>query len=336
MKDFDLLHPERWPFLLVPVLILVLGWLLARRRRRDLHRFGDVRDHPILLADAGPVRRRTQLVLEVVGLLLIAIAALEPSLGYALTRVERRGIELVICLDTSRSMLATDLPPSRLERAKQHLRGMLAELQGDRVALIAFAGDAKIVCPLTHDLAAFEGLLATVSETTTRRGGTNLGEALRSALSILPADQETSQAIIILSDGEDLEGQGQHEALRARSRGIRVHTIGYGSPRGAKIPDGNGGFLVDEHHNEVISRMDAQGLRTLAESCGGEFLPADAVLNPVVELLEKRIRVMHKRRFENLEKKRARSRFQWALLPGFVLLLLAFLDPGRRRALPTS
>jgi Ca-activated chloride channel family protein len=332
VKDLLFLHPERWPVLFAPLLILWLVWLVGRRRQAALRAWADVGAHPLLLADAGPRGRRRRAALEVLGLGLLALATLEPSLGWTMVQVERRGVVVVICLDTSRSMNAQDLAPSRLERAKRDIKTLLPELVGDRLALVAFAGDAKTICPLTHDYGAFEALLRDLDDKATRRGGTNLGGALRAALVLLPADAEKTQCIMLLTDGEDLAGQGRAEAESARHRGVRVHAIGYGSAEGAKIPgDGDEGFLKDETGQDVVSRMDAEGLREVTRLTDGAYLMAAASPLPVLELYQKRIRPMEQRRFEAETRKRPHSRFQWMLIPGFLFLLLAFIDRGRMR-----
>ena len=332
MSELFFLHPERWPILLAPIAILALGLSVEGRRLSARRAFADVEAHPLLLADAAPVRRRLRLAFEFVGLLLLAAATLEPAVGWTVQDVERRGIDIAVCLDTSRSMNAEDIAPSRSARARRDILALLPELRGDRIALVAFAGDAREVCPLTHDRAAFESLLAEVDDRTTRRGGTNLGAAIRTALALLPADEAASQAILVLTDGEDLAGKAKGETERAMRRGVAVHSIGYGSPQGAKIPDleRRGEFLRDERGAEVVSKMDAQGLRELAAACGGAFLPADAVARPLVEVFRKRIRPMQQRRFETSRRRRPRQRFQWLVLPGFLFLLLAFVDRGRR------
>ena len=319
--------------LFAPFLYLVLASWARARQRRGAERFGALAAQPVLLADAQPRGRTLRLVLEFGGLVLLAIATLEPAWGTIERQVERRGVELVVCLDTSRSMLAQDLPPDRLSRAKKDIKALLPELSGDHIGLVAFAGDARVVCPLTHDLSAFEGLLDRTDTESTRLGGTDLASALRAALALLPKDGVESQAIVILTDGEDLEGQGQAEAASARARGVSVHAIGYGSTEGAKVPARQAGsFLEDDSGREVISRLDAQGLRQITEATGGTYLAGDDVSLPLVELFEKRVRPLQQRSFEQQERRLRQARFQWVLMPGFLLLLLAWLVRQRRGA----
>lgn len=333
---FFFVHPERWVLLLVPIVLLGLGLSVHGRRRRARMRYADTGAHEILLADAAPFGRVRQLVFAFFALLAIAFAALEPAAGWTMAKVERRGVDLVVCLDTSRSMLAEDLAPSRLARAKRDLLALLPEMTGDRIALIAFAGRTRIICPLTHDLAAFEALLDVTDTTSARMGGTDIGGALRAALALLPAEHSSSQSVLLLTDGEDLEGEARKEAELVRKRGVHLHAIGYGSPRGAKIPSdegaGEGAFVKDERGQDVITKLDAEGLRDVAQACAGSFLLAEAVPLPVVEIFEKRVRPMAQRQFEAQDRRRPRSRFQIFLIPGIVLLLLALFLVDRARS----
>ncbi len=326
MSDFVFEHPERWPLLFAPLIYFVLVLAARARQRRAAEAFADQAAHPLLLADAPPAARTLRFALEFAGLLLLVLSALEPAWGSIERKVERRGVELVLCLDTSRSMLARDLPPDRLSRAKKDIKALLPQLRGDRIGLLAFAGDARVVCPLTHDLGAFEALLDRVDTESTRLGGTDLAAALRTALAVLPRDGVESQSIVIMTDGEDLEGQGQEEAASARARGVRVHALGYGSTEGAKVPGREpGSFVRDQAGQEVISRLDAQGLRQICGATGGSYLAGNDVSLPLVELFEKRMRPMQKRSFEQQERRLRQARFQWLLIPGFCLLLLAWL-----------
>ncbi|HMQ22972.1 MAG TPA: VWA domain-containing protein [Planctomycetota bacterium] len=334
MNDFFFVHPERWWYVLLPLALALFGAMAFARRKRARAAYADLEQHPVLIADAAPRGRGLAFVFEVVGLLFVALAALEPAKGYSVAKVQRRGIDLVVCLDTSRSMLAEDIAPTRLERAKRDLGALLPELRGDRIALIAFAGSTRVVCPLTHDLGAFEALLSGVDTTTTRSGGTDIGGALRAALALLPAEGAASQTVLLISDGEDLAGKAKSEAELMRARGVRMHAIGYGSPRGAKIPEDGGGYVTDEAGQDVVTKLDAEGLRGLAEACAGVSIEADAYPLPVVEVFEKRVRPLVQRRFDAEDRREPRNRYQFALLPGIMLLILAVFsqDRTRRRA----
>ncbi len=328
--SFGFLHPERWPWLLVLPLLGLLLLLGGRRLRRELRAFAAGEALRELWPRGGARAGWRNLAIGM-GLLSLGLALLEPTYGQRLLPVRHRGSDLVVCFDVSRSMQARDLSPSRDGRARRDLAALLEALEGDRIALVAFAGDARVVCPLTRDYAAFEALLEQTDLTSTRLGGTNLGAALDTALALLPAEGADSQAILVLSDGEDLEGKGRSEAARARRRGIVLHCVGYGSPAGAQIPDGNGGWILDEKGKPVVSKMDAQGLRRLAESSGGVYVAAENLPLPLVEIYEKRIRSMAKRLQAKEERRRPVPRSGWFLGGSFCLLFLAFLFGGRRR-----
>ncbi|MCA8972364.1 MAG: VWA domain-containing protein [Planctomycetes bacterium] len=333
MNDFFFIHPERWWFVALPIALAALGVSVFARKKHARARYADLTAHDVLFEDAAPRGRALSFVLEFAGLTLIALAALEPAAGYTVSKVQRRGIDIVVCLDTSRSMLAEDVVPSRLDRAKRDLGALLPHLGGDRIALIAFAGSTHVVCPLTHDLGAFEALLGGVDTTATRSGGTDIGGALRAALALLPADGAGSQTVILLSDGEDLEAKAQSESELMRTRGVRLHAIGYGSPLGAKIPEDDGGYVKDENGQDVVTKLDAEGLRTLATSCSGVYVASDAYPLPVVEVFEKRVQPLAKRRFESEDRREPRNRYQIVLLPGILALIVGVLlqDRTRRR-----
>ena len=233
-----------WPLLLAVPAVGVLVFAGLRSVRRAADRYG-----------APPVLRPTSALGRAARVALIAalliLAGLDPRYGEERTEVARRGLDLIVCLDTSRSMLARDVAPDRLARARRDIAAVLPDLAGgDRVSLIAFAGDARLVCPPTHDVDAFRELLDQVDIATVPRGGSDLAAPLQRALELCEDDRESTTAVVLLTDGEDLEGRGKAAAEAIAARGIVVHAVGYGSARGSKITlEGDGGgesFLVDD------------------------------------------------------------------------------------------
>jgi Ca-activated chloride channel family protein len=321
-------RPRLWPALLLLPLVLAALWAALRGRARGRARYGAV------LAEVVPVPWRRALNLTAVAALLL-VAAMEPLLGKEDVAVERRGLDLVFCLDTSRSMLARDLQPSRLERAKRDIKAVLPELVGgDRVGLVAFAGQARLMVPLTHDLESFGHLLDRVDTDAVRVGGTDLAAPLQKALDLVEAGQEATSVVVLLTDGEDLAGAGLQAAHRVRERGIVLFAVGYGSTRGSKIlieADGQEAFLKSGRGDEVVSAMDADGLRRMAEATGGELLRADAMPLPLVELKRKRFDPRLARSYEAGSEMLHKTRFQWVLLPAWLLLLFEMAIAGGRR-----
>ncbi len=318
---------EWWPLLLlVPVLWWAL-WSVLRAARRGARTYGArCTERP-----RTPAARATLWT----GLsALLLLTWIEPLLGEETVAVERRGLDVIFCLDTSRSMLARDLDPSRLARAKRDIESVLPRLVGgDRVGLVAFAGEARLVVPLTHDLDSFRHLLAPIDTDLVRLGGTDLATALRAALDVADEDEAQTTVVVMLTDGEDLTGAGRQAAAEAASRGVVVHTVGYGSTRGAKIlvdDRGSSEFLRGGDGEEVVSVLDTEGLRAIARATGGEFVRADVMALPLVELKDKRMDPLVKRAYDAGEETVQKTRFQWVLLPAVVLLILELLRAGGR------
>lgn len=324
MIGFDFLRPQLLWLAVWALLILFLGIYGLRRRQQSLERLVDVRH----LHRFAPGFSRTGVLLRVLlatlGILLLAIAALGPVRGYTWREVQSRGLDIVCCIDTSRSMLAEDLRPSRLERAKREVRGLLDRLKGDRVAVIAFSGDAREIAPLTHDRVTLAGLLSHVSPRDNRMGGTNLAAALTQALALFDGRSGAHEAICLLTDGEDLEGRGFELAREAASRGIRIFVVGVGTQGGGKIPilhDGKAEFLRDPGGAEVVSKLEDASLRTLAESTGGAYLSAEGSPTPLEDLYGARISKLEGRNLQGGKRRVPHDRYQWALVLGVVCML---------------
>lgn len=328
MSELAWLRGELWPLLLALPLVAWGVYLALRSVQAGARRYGAVTRERI----AAPAGRATLLG---IGLGLLLLAWMEPRLGDERVQIERRGLDLVFCLDTSRSMLARDVEPNRLERAKLDITSVLPQLKGgDRAGLVVFAGEAKPIAPLTHDLDSFRWLLRQVDTDSVRKGGSDLATALRAGLERIEPNDARTSVIILLTDGEDLGGAGREAARAAAEKGVIVHAVGYGSTRGSKIPvqeEGQEKFLASGKGDEVVSAMDADGLRALAAATGGEFLRADAVPLPLVELKEKRLDLLAKRAYEAGEETQQKTRFQWVLLPAMLLLLGELLWVGGSR-----
>ena len=329
MSDFEFARAEQWPWLLALPVVWALLWLALDGSRRAMSRYGAAPLTPV----SAPLWRSLRLT-ALLGLGMVCW--LDPRWGEESVDVERRGLDLIFCLDTSQSMLARDMQPTRLDRAKRDIRSVLPLVEGgDRVGLVVFAGEARLWIPLTHDVASFEGLLDEVDTDIARVGGTDLAKALRRSLELADVDDVATTVVVLMTDGEDLEGAGQQAATELKDRDLTVFAVGYGSALGSKITVERGGkeeFLRDRDGNEVVSRMDPESLRKVAEVTGGEFVRAEAMALPLVELHEKRFVPMEKRAYDAGEESGKQARYQLVLLPLLVLLLLeiAFAH-GRHR-----
>lgn len=327
MSDFEFGRRWLWPFLFAVPVLWALLWALFDRSRRAALRYGARTNDTV----ATPIGRSLRITLL---LLLGLLCWMDPRWGDEAVAVERRGLDLIFCLDTSRSMLARDLEPTRLKRAVQDIRAVLPELEGgDRAGLVVFAGSARLWIPLTHDLDSFRALLDEVDTDTVKTGGTDLAAALRKALEVADTDNAATTAVLLLTDGEDLAGAGQQAATELHDKEIVVYTIGYGSAMGSKITVEGAGkeeFLRDREGREVVSRMDPESLRSLAAVTGGEFVRAEAMALPLNEIHRKRLLPMEKRSYEAGEETGKQARYQWVLLPLLVLLLFEIATAGGR------
>ena len=343
LLGFEWLRPSAALFFLMLPWVALLAFGVSRRRARARHALGDATLVAEIAGERSVLAGRLRVVAELVGLGFLVLALIGPASGFTRRLVERRSLDLVVCVDTSRSMLAEDLRPNRLERARREVRGLIDQLAGDRISLLAFSGDVREVAPLTRDRSTLKALLGELTPDENRRGGTNLGAALGRALDLFDGRTGAHEAIVVLTDGEDLEGGGAAMAERAQAAGIGIFVVGVGTEAGGKIPilgaDGKSQFLRGPDGQEVVSKLDRTSLRRLAETSGGAFLTTSDSATPLEELYTKRINLLAGRTEQGGEEKVPSDRYQWALLPGLLALLVAYglserrLGARRRRRL---
>lgn len=341
LLGFDLLREEQlWWLLAAPTLFALGLWSLGRRRA-ELQRLVEARHTRRFLPDFSRPKSVLRLVLACTALLLAGFSAAGPVRGYTARSVQRRGLDLVVCIDTSRSMLVRDLRPDRLTRAKREVSGLIERLKGDRIALVAFAGDARDISPLTHDRTTLRALLERVNTEENVKGGTDLGAALNHALQLFDGRSGAHEAIVMLTDGEDLEGGGLEAARVAAERGIRIYVVGMGAEGGGKIPqvgaDGRESFVTDESGQEVISELVGDTLEQIARASGGEYLAATRSATPLEELYIARINRLEGRDLEGGVEYLPHDRYQWFLgMAALCMLVEAGLRERRRFSSRTS
>lgn len=320
------------PWLLVAVAVaiaLLLFWRRADRGRRlALERFAAPNLLGDLTASVSLRRRSLKRALLVAGVLLAGLALAGPQYGFTWEETQRRGIDVLIALDTSRSMLAQDVAPNRLERAKLAVRDLVDKLGSDRVGLIAFAGSAFLQCPLTLDHAAFLESLDALQPGVIPAPGSDLASALRTAEQALATEQRNVKLLVLFSDGEDLGGGAIAAAMHAAEQGIRVFTVGVGSDTGELIPvpSTNGGteFLKDPQGQYVKSKLDSETLRQVAELTGGFYEPLGRRGEAVAAIYDRALAPLPKEELASRMRRVPIERFQWPL--GLALLCLA-LEP---------
>jgi Ca-activated chloride channel family protein len=330
--------PFLWPAAL-PWLLLVPAFaaVLVATERRAARRLAEVvgpRSGALAPVDARARAWRRRLLGA--GLLCALLALAQPTWGAERVVVAARGADVVVALDVSRSMLAGDVAPSRLEAARAAIAEATRRAPGDRFALVVFAGEARCLVPLTSDLDSFRELLAGAEPESVARGGTDLGAALDGALALAPADGERNATILLVTDGEDLEGRGAAAAGRCRERGVVVDAIGVGSPLGSKIVVRDGGgaaFLKDGAGREVVSSLDMPGLTRIATVTGGRAFEAGTDASALLAGLE-RHRGGDGGAGEDVAatgRSEPANRFQWPLALALLCWLLERLVRERRR-----
>jgi Ca-activated chloride channel family protein len=314
---------------LVPALVAFLLWA-GRRRRAALAAFVAAELLPAVAPDLDLRRRRLRAGALAGATLALAVALAGPMWGFRWQEVHREGVDLVVALDTSRSMLATDVKPNRLARAKLAVQDLLAQLGGDRIALVAFAGSAFVQCPLTLDHGAFMQSLEALEVGIIPRGGTSLTAAVDAGLEAFEGREGKHQALVLITDGEDHEGKVAEAAKRAADRGVKVYTVGIGTAEGELVPVEGGGWLKDRGGQVVKSRLDEKTLEQIAVDTGGVFLRAAGADLGLTALYRDYIAVMEKRELGSTLERRFEHRFQLPLLLALALLVAEPLLGDRR------
>ena len=317
-------------------LAIPLAWALfalLRRRRAALAQLVDPALLGVLAPAWNPARAKSRLVLRVLALALLVAALARPQWGFRWEEVRRKGIDLVVALDTSRSMMASDIKPTRLQQAKWGIRDLLRNLRGDRVGLVPFAGSSILQCPLTIDYAAFAMTLDDVYSGIIPKGGTAIEQALRTAVAAFPADRTADRVILLITDGEDHEGDPLALLPELKEKGIRVYTIGIGTLEGEMVPagDGQGGYFKDRQGQIVKTALKEDVLQKLALGTGGTYVrsaPGDTGLERV---FNESIANLKRSEQENRTAKIYEERFVWPIAAALLLLAWEALLSDRRK-----
>ena len=317
---------------LVPIIGAAWLWLRARVEKRL-----DGFVAPALrarLMPRFPRLFRVQAALVLTGLLLVVFAAARPQWGHSEQRMQTRARNVVVVLDVSRSMLATDVRPNRLERAKADILDLIDSLEGDRCALVAFRRTGALLCPLTTDHGFLRAALEGASPESAPRGETDLGSAIKTALEALDPAADEHNAILLISDGGDLRGNALDAARAAAKRSIPVFTVGLGDPkRASEIPDASGTGAQQYKGAAVTTKLEEKALVEIARASGGRYVPlatagtAETTLGAIYRRFLRQVAAKEQAEEEEL---RATERFGWFLVPGLALMLLAgCLSRGR-------
>ncbi|MBU4055328.1 MAG: VWA domain-containing protein [Proteobacteria bacterium] len=309
-----------WIWILPILLLIYLHGM--RRRRRILDHFARGKSREVLSADADSKKRWIQGVLIFFGLLFLILSLTGPRYGFHWEEVEQKGVDIIIALDCSKSMLATDIAPTRLDRAKREVVDLLSMLKGDRVGLVAFAGTAFLQCPLTIDYQAFYLFLDTLTPDFLPVGGTQIQEALRVSLAGFNPKEPSDKAVILITDGENTGNDPSGGISEAKKAGVKIFTIGVGGATGVPVPNETGGLTKDGSGKIVVTRLDEDLLRKIATNTDGIYVRSVAGDMDLAAIYEKEIRGKMEASTVTSGKRQVwKDRFQWLL----VLAVAAFL-----------
>ncbi|MBU1083696.1 MAG: VWA domain-containing protein [Candidatus Omnitrophota bacterium] len=316
-------------------LFFVFYRLTEKARERNLRRVASEEVLKEISSSFDPVKRRTKKYLLLLSVLLMLIALMRPQWGFKWQEVKRRGLDLLIALDTSKSMLAEDVLPNRLDRARLAVKDLVKKLNGDRIGLIIFSGKAFLQCPLTVDYDGFLLSLDDVDVDSVQIGGTALSSAIYTAIKSYEGGEGKHKILVIITDGEDLEG-GIEEALGAAEKeGIDIYCVGIGDPAGELIPitdeKGKRAFLKDIDGNVVKTRLVEGLLQKIAMDTGGMYVRSTGAEFGLDLIYEEKLSKLEKQDFESKMEKRYNERYQIPLGAALILLMIEMLLGDRKK-----
>ena len=318
-------------WLLVTIPVFVAAYIVyTRRKRRQLEAFGDPELVETLMPNASRVRPTIKFSILMVALALLIIAAARPQFGQSERTEKREGIEAIIALDISNSMLAEDVAPNRLDRAKQMLSKMIDQMVNDKVGLVVFAGDAFIQLPITCDYVSAKMFLNTIKPDLIKTQGTAIGQALNTSIRCFGEQSDASRAIILITDGENHEDDAVAVAKRAKEEGIKVLVVGIGKPEGSPIPvPGTNNFIKDRQGNVVVSKLNEEMCREIASAGDGIYVRCDNT-NTAMRALQKELDTLATQEIETSVFTDYNEQFQSFALLALLLLVIDFVIFNRK------
>ena len=319
---FRFASPQYLYLLLVLVALAAIHYYIIYKKKRQVKRFGDPELTKQLFLGVSRWRPEVKFWITMLALASFIVALARPQFGTRLDTRERTGIEAIIALDVSNSMLAEDVKPNRLEKAKMMVSNMVDGMRDDKIGLIVFAGQAFVQLPITSDYVSAKMFLETISPSMISVQGTDIAEAINLSMRSFTQQEDISRAIFVITDGEDNEAKGVEAAKQAAAKGIRVYVLGIGNPGGAPIPiPGTGQYIIDDEGNTVISKLSEEMCREIATAGGGSYIYVDNSSSAQKKLSEQVDRLA-KAKMESQIYSEYDEQFQGFILIGLLLLLL--------------
>lgn len=331
---FRFAHSEYlYALYLIPVLIFLI-WFSIKKQNQLLEKFANTKLHKILF----PLRSTAKIFFKngliVISVILLILALANPQIGSKIEEVKQVGIDVYILLDVSLSMKAEDIKPSRLEKAKHEISKLIQNLSGDRIGLIVFSGKAFIQFPLTTDYSAASLFLSAVSVKSVPQPGTAIGPALQLALNSFKKDEETQKAIVVITDGEDHEGDLDKVIEEANNIGVKIYSIGLGSPQGVPIPLYNAagrqtGYKKDRNGNVVLTKLDESTLEEISSKANGKYYRGSNTEDELEQIYDD-LASLEGSEFGATKITEYEDRFYYFLIPAIIILLLELFIKERK------
>jgi len=327
-------NPEFLHFLWGAVLLTLFFIWAVKYKTQILKKFGNLEILEKLMHNYSRGRRNLKMILLVLSYVFFCIALANPQIGTKLEEITREGVDIIVAIDVSESMLAEDIKPNRLEKAKHEVGKLIDLLQGDRIGLIAFAGMAHVQCPLTLDYSAANLFLDIMDTDLIPQPGTAVGSAIKEALKAYNSEDRKHKVLILITDGEDHQSDPVEAAKEAEQEGLIIYTVGIGSPQGVPIPQYSrsgtqSGFKKDRSGSVVTTKLDVLTLQKIAYQTGGKYYLAssgEAELDEIYDDIAK----LEKKELVSKQFSQYEDRFQIFLVIGLILLLIEIFIPERK------
>lgn len=317
-----------WLLVLIPLLafVRIVGTI---RQKRKLKRFGNLELLKQLMPDVSKYRPSVKFWLAEGALALLVVMLARPQMGTKISNEKRQGIETLIALDISNSMLAEDVAPSRLDKSKMMIENLVDHFTNDKIGLVVFAGDAFVQLPITSDYVSAKMFLQNTDPSLIATQGTDLAQAIRLSMKSFTQDTKSGKAIILITDGEDHQGEAEEAAKEAKAKGIRVFILGIGSTKGAPIPMGNGDYLKDRSGQTVMTALNEDMCRRVAAAGSGMYIHVDNT-SDAEKALDNEISKMQKGEMNSVVYSDYDEQFQAFAILALLLLVVEMLILDRK------
>lgn len=334
---FRFAHSEYLHLLYVIPLLVVLYWYTQRQQGKSLSNFANEKLHKVLFPLRSRMKNLYKFTLTLISIILVIISLANPQIGTKIEEVKQVGIDVFILLDVSLSMKAEDIKPSRLDKAKHEISKLIQRLKGDRIGLIVFSGQAYVQFPLTTDYSAANLFLTAVDVSSVPQPGTDIGAAINLAMQSFKGEDETKKAIIIITDGEDHEGELESTVTEAVEKGIIIYSIGLGSPAGVPIPIRNAsgvqtGYKKDNMGSPVLTKLDEATLQQIADLGGGKYYRGSNTEDEL-DAVYKDLSAIEETEFGATKITDYEDRYYYFLIPAVLLLFAEFFISSKRSKL---